>query len=236
MKEAELGSALFYRRLKNWKITYTDRLLSDILKEYNLSSGIEFYHQIATEKIDINRLKDFILSLSEEKEIKIDRIEDEGVKTDKSAGANVEGVSIGNNLNDLAFKIAKCCNPISGENVIGFISINGGVTIHRVDCSNIKALKKNYPYRIIDVKWGKGTSMLSDVTLKIVGDNEFGLLGSISNTIKELNINIVNANFETKGDRFIGKLVLQVNGTELLDHLIGRLISLKGVSEVKRVG
>lgn len=236
MKEAELGSALFYRRLKNWKITYTDRLLSDILKEYNLSSGIEFYHQIATEKIDINRLKDFILSLSEEKEIKIDRIEDDNVKVDKSVGSNVEGVSIGNNLNDLAFKIAKCCNPISGENVIGFISINGGVTIHRVDCSNIKALKKNYPYRIIDVKWGKGTSMLSDVTLKIVGDNEFGLLGSISNTIKELNINIVNANFETKGDRFIGKLVLQVNGTELLDHLIGRLISLKGVSEVKRVG
>ena len=236
MKEAELGSALFYRRLKNWKITYTDRLLSDILKEYNLSSGIEFYHQIATEKIDINRLKDFILSLSEEKEIKIDRVEDECVKTDKSTGSNVEGVSIGNNLNDLAFKIAKCCNPISGENVIGFISINGGVTIHRVDCSNIKALKKNYPYRIIDVKWGKGTSMLSDVTLKIVGDNEFGLLGSISNTIKELNINIVNANFETKGDRFIGKLVLQVNGTELLDYLIGRLISLKGVSEVKRVG
>ena len=236
MKEAELGSALFYRRLKNWKITYTDRLLSDILKEYNLSSGIEFYHQIATEKIDINRLKDFILSLSEEKEIKIDRIEDDNVKVDRSVGSNVEGVCIGNNLNDLAFKIAKCCNPISGENVIGFISINGGVTIHRVDCSNIKALKKNYPYRIIDVKWGKGTSMLSDVTLKIVGDNEFGLLGSISNTIKELNINIVNANFETKGDRFIGKLVLQVNGTELLDHLIGRLISLKGVSEVKRVG
>lgn len=236
MKDAELGSALFYRRLKNWKITYTDRLLSDILKEYNLSSGIEFYHQIATEKIDINRLKDFILSLSEEKEIKIDRIEDDNVKVDRSVGSNVEGVCIGNNLNDLAFKIAKCCNPISGENVIGFISINGGVTIHRVDCSNIKALKKNYPYRIIDVKWGKGTSMLSDVTLKIVGDNEFGLLGSISNTIKELNINIVNANFETKGDRFIGKLVLQVNGTELLDHLIGRLISLKGVSEVKRVG
>lgn len=236
MKEAELGSALFYRRLKNWKITYTDRLLSDILKEYNLSSGIEFYHQIATEKIDINRLKDFILSLSEEKEIKVEHIDDDNVKVDKSAGSNVEGVCIGNNLNDLAFKIAKCCNPISGENVIGFISINGGVTIHRVDCNNIKALKKNYPYRIIDVKWGKGTSMLSDVTLKIVGDNEFGLLGSISNTIKELNINIVNANFETKGDRFIGKLVLQVNGTELLDHLIGRLISLKGVSEVKRVG
>ncbi|MBR5203185.1 MAG: bifunctional (p)ppGpp synthetase/guanosine-3',5'-bis(diphosphate) 3'-pyrophosphohydrolase, partial [Clostridia bacterium] len=140
------------------------------------------------------------------------------------------------NLNDLAFKMAKCCNPIPGENVIGFISINGGVTIHRVDCNNIKALRKNYPYRIIDVRWGKESSMLSDVTLMVVGDNELGLLGSISNTIKELNINIVNANFETKEDKFVGRLVLQVNNTTLLDQLLGRLNALKGVSEVKRVG
>ena len=236
MKEAEIGSALFYRRLKNWKITYTDKLLSDILKEYNLSSGIEFYHQIATEKIDIARLKDFILSLIEEKDTKFERQGDEYVKEEKGAESNVEGICIGNNMNDLAFKIAKCCNPISGENVIGFISINGGVTIHRVDCNNIKALKKSYPYRIIDVRWGTESSLVSDVTLEVVGDNELGLLGSMSNAIKDLNINIVNANFETKENRFVGKLVLQVDSTSLLDQLITRLKTLKGVSEVKRVG
>ncbi len=236
MKEAELGSALFYRRLKNWKITYTDKLLSDILKEYNLSSGIEFYHQIATEKIDIARLKEFILSLTEEKDIKSERFDDEFVKEERTVDLKPGEVCIGNNLNDLAFKIAKCCNPISGENVVGFISINGGVTIHRVDCNNIKALRKNYPYRIIDVKWGKSSSIVSDVTLHVIGDNELGLLGSISNTIKEMNVNIVNANFETKDDRFVGKLVLQVDSTDLLDQLLGRLKSLKGVSEVKRVG
>ena len=165
----------------------------------------------------------------------MERPEDDGVK-DRASESKVDGVCIGDNLNDLAFKIAKCCNPISGENVIGFISINGGVTIHRVDCSNIKALRKNYPYRIIDVRWGKGSSMTSDVTLMVVGDNELGLLGSISNVIKELNINIVNANFETKENRFVGKLVLQVNGMDLLDMLLSKLESLKGVSEVKRVG
>ena len=236
MKEAELGSALFYRRLKNWKIAYTDRLLSDILKEYNLSSGIEFYHQIATEKIDISRLKDFILSLMEEKDVKIEHVDDEFLKDGRNIGCNIDGVSIGNNLNDLAFKIAKCCNPLPGEKVIGFISINGGVTIHRVECNNIKALRKNYPYRIIDVKWGKDSSVLSEVTLMVVGDNELGLLGTISNTIKEFNINIANANFETKDDRFVGKLVLQVDSTTILEHLIYRLSSLKGISEVKRVG
>ena len=234
MKEAELGSALFYRRLKNWKIPYTDRLLTEILKEYNLSSGIEFYHLVATEKIDVIRLKEFILSLNDDKYNKLERPEGEYIK-DKNSDTKVGEVSIGNNLNDLAYKVAKCCNPIPGEDVVGFISINGGVTIHRIDCNNVRALKKNFPYRIIDVRWNNEISSLSDVAINIIADNELGLLGSISNVIKELNINILSANFETKKDRSVGNLVLQVNNTNLLDQLLRKLKSLKGVLDVKRV-
>ena len=234
MKEAELGSALFYRRLKNWKITYTDRLLSEILKEYNLSSGIEFYHLIATEKIDIARLKEFILSLNEEKDVKIDKLENETVK-EKNVASHEGEVCIGNNMSDLAYRVAKCCNPIPGEKVLGFISINGGVTIHRANCNNVKALLKNYPYRIIEVKWNNESSAASEIVLKIVGDNEFGLLSTISNVIKDLHINILNANFETKESRFVGKLVLQVGNTNLLEQLLRKLKSLKGVSEVQRI-
>ena len=232
MKEAELGSALFYRRLKNWKITYTDKLLSEILKEYNLSSGIEFYHQIATEKIDIIRLKDFILSLDEDKVVKEEKAEDEYVK-DKDV--KVGEVCIGNNLSDLAFKVAKCCNPIHGDEVIGFISINGGVTIHRRDCSNVRALKKNYPYRIIDVRWSNQPEKVSEISINIIANNELGLLGSISNVIKELEINILNASFETKENRSVGNLVLQVSNTNLLNQLLNNLNSLDGIIEVKRV-
>lgn len=234
MKEAELGSALFYRRLKNWKITYTDRLLSDILKEYNLSSGIEFYHLVATEKIDIARLKDFILSLNDGKDVKTEKLDNEFVK-DKITQSKEGEVCIGNNMSDLAYKVAKCCNPIPGEKVLGFISINGGVTIHRANCNNVRALKKSYPYRIIDVKWNSETSSSSEVVINVIGDNEFGLLGTISNVIKELHINIANANFETNGNRFVGKLILQVGNTNQLDQLIRSLKSLKGVSEVQRV-
>ena len=232
MKEAELGSALFYRRLKNWKITYTDKLLSEILKEYNLSSGIEFYHQIATEKIDIIRLKDFILSLDEDKVVKEEKPDDECVK-DKDV--KIGEVCIGNNLSDLAFKLAKCCNPIHGDEVIGFISINGGVTIHRRDCSNVRALKKNYPYRIIDVRWSNQPEKVSEVAINIIANNELGLLGSISNVIKELEINILNASFETKENRSVGNLVLQVSNTNLLNQLLNKLNSLDGIIEVKRV-
>jgi GTP pyrophosphokinase len=235
MKEAELGSALFYRRLKNWKIPYTDRLLTEILKEYDLSSGIEFYHQIATEKIDVIRLKEFILSLNnEDKDVK-ERPENEFVK-DKNYDSKPAEVRIGNNLNDLAFKVAKCCNPIPGDDVIGFISINGGVTIHRNDCSNVRALKKNYPYRIIDVRWGGETANVpSEIAINIIANNELGLLGMISNVIKDLNINILSANFETKESRSVGNLVVQVSNTNLLEQLLMRLESLTGVIEVKRI-
>ena len=234
MKEAELGSALFYRRLKNWKIPYTDKLLTEILKEYNLSSGIEFYHQIATEKIDVIRLKEFILSLSDNKDNRGEKSDSDVIK-DKVEEPRVGEVCVGNNMNDLAFKVAKCCNPIPGDNVIGFISINGGVTIHRVGCNNVKALKKNYPYRIIDVKWNSESGKSSEIKIRIVGHNELGLLGSISNSIKDLHINILNANFETKESRFVGDLVLQVNNTNLLEQLLRKLRFLKGVIEVDRL-
>lgn len=234
MKEAEIGSALFYRRLKNWKIPYTDKLLNIILKEYNLSSGIEFYHQIATEQIDVIRLKEFILSLDDNKDNRLERNETETVK-EKQSEDKIGEVSIGNNLNDLAFKVAKCCNPIPGDNVIGFISINGGVTLHRTDCNNVKALKKNFPYRIVDVKWHKEDSGFSEVTISIVANNELGLLGLVSNVIKDLHINILNANFDTKGSRSVAKLVLQVNNTNLLEQLLRKLKSIQGVLEVRRV-
>lgn len=234
MKEAEIGSALFYRRLKNWKIPYTDKLLNIILKEYNLSSGIEFYHQIATEQIDVIRLKEFILSLDDNKDNRLERNETEAVK-EKQSEDKIGEVSIGNNLNDLAFKVAKCCNPIPGDNVIGFISINGGVTLHRTDCNNVKALKKNFPYRIVDVKWHKEDSGFSEVTINIVANNELGLLGLVSNVIKDLHINILNANFDTKGSRSVAKLVLQVNNTNLLEQLLRKLKSIQGVLEVRRV-
>ena len=234
MKEAEIGSALFYRRLKNWKIPYTDKLLNIILKEYNLSSGIEFYHQIATEQIDVIRLKEFILSLDDNKDNRLERNETEAVK-EKQSEDKIGEVSIGNNLNDLAFKVAKCCNPIPRDNVIGFISINGGVTLHRTDCNNVKALKKNFPYRIIDVRWNKDNSEFSEVTVSIVANNELGLLGLVSNVIKDLHINILNANFDTKGSRSVAKLVLQVNNTNLLEQLLRKLKSIQGVLEVRRV-
>lgn len=232
MKEAEIGSALFFRRLKNWKVPYSDKLLSDILKEYNLSSGIELYHHIATEKIDITRLKDFIFSLMENQDNRSARPENETIK-DKFAETKVSDmISIGANMSDISYKMAGCCHPIPGDEVIGFISISGGITIHRVSCKNVISLRKNYPYRIIDVTWSKENAGTSNVKIRIIGDNELGLLGSISNVIKELRINILNANFETKDNESVGELTLQMPKTTDTKNLLKRIKSLAGVRDV----
>lgn len=232
MKEAEIGSALFFRRLKNWKVPYSDKLLSDILKEYNLSSGIELYHHIATEKIDITRLKDFIFSLMENQDNRSARPENETIK-DKFAETKVSDmISIGANMSDISYKMAGCCHPIPGDEVIGFISISGGITIHRVSCKNVISLRKNYPYRIIDVTWSKENAGTSNVKIRIIGDNELGLLGSISNLIKEMRINILNANFETKDNESVGELTLQMPKTTDTKNLLKRIKSLAGVRDV----
>lgn len=232
MKEAEIGSALFFRRLKNWKVPYSDKLLSDILKEYNLSSGIELYHHIATEKIDITRLKDFIFSLMENQDNRSARPENETIK-DKFAETKVSDmISIGANMSDISYKMAGCCHPIPGDEVIGFISISGGITIHRLSCKNVISLRKNYPYRIIDVTWSKENAGTSNVKIRIIGDNELGLLGSISNLIKEMRINILNANFETKDNESVGELTLQIPKTTDTKNLLKKIKSLAGVRDV----
>lgn len=232
MKEAEIGSALFFRRLKNWKVPYSDKLLSDILKEYNLSSGIELYHHIATEKIDITRLKDFIFSLIDNTENKTNKSDNEIVKDKSSETKQSDVVIIGSNMSDLSYKMAGCCHPIPGDKVVGFISIAGGITIHRAECKNVISLRKNYPYRIIDVKWSKENADTSNVRIRIIGDNELGLLGSISNIIKELRINILNANFETKDNESVGELLLQLPKTTDIKNLLKKIKSLAGVRDV----
>ena len=197
-----------------------------------------FYQAITNERVNLSELRT-LLSEPEQRENTEQRsAENYSHQTELeriTSTASSDVLVIDQNLENINYSLAKCCNPIPGEKVLGFISINGGVTIHRANCNNVKALLKNYPYRIIEVKWNNESSAASEIVLKIVGDNEFGLLSTISNVIKDLHINILNANFETKESRFVGKLVLQVGNTNLLEQLLRKLKSLKGVSEVQRI-
>ena len=232
MKEAELGSSIFHRKLKNWKISFNDKIFNELLKEYDCGSGIEFYHKIATNQIDLAAMKAFILSLNEEKETHQEKA-DEEVKKDKVVENESDAMTIGANIKGMAFKMAKCCNPIHGDNVCGFVNVGGGITIHRVDCKNAKALKKRYPYRLVDVVWQGGGD--SRATIRVVAKDSFGILSDITEVMKQLEINILDASMSTRNGLYEGRFVVHVTSTNYLEQLIRKIRTIRDVIEVQRI-
>lgn len=232
MKEAELGISIFHRKLKNWKIAFNDKIINDLLKEYNCSSAIEFYHKIATDQIDLASLKAFILSVSEEKEVRPDRVEE--YKKDKPVDNENDMMTIDSNINGLAFKMAKCCTPILGDKVCGFVNVMGGITIHRTDCKNAIALMKRYPYRLINVKWHGDLS--SRASVKVVANDNFGILSDITDVMKQMTVNIIDASMSVKNGLYEGRFVVQVPNANFLERMMHNIRSLRGVIEVQRVG
>lgn len=230
MKEAELGSSIFHRKLKNWKIVFNDKMFSELLKEYDCESGIEFYHKIATNQIDLAELKAFILSQTEEKEVH--KVEEEQ-RRDKPAENENDAMSIGENINGFAFKMAKCCNPIPGDSVCGFVNVGGGITIHRVNCKNAIAMKKRYPYRLVEVKWQGDVP--SRATIKVVAKDSFGILSDITEVMKQMEINIIDASMGTRNGMYEGRFVVHVTSVNYLEQLIRKLRSLNNVTEVQRI-
>ena len=230
MKEAELGSSIFHRKLKNWKVTFNDKIFSELLKKYNCESGIEFYHNIATDQIDLAELKSFILAQTEEKEVH--RVEEEQRK-DKPVENENDAMTIGANINGFAFKMAKCCNPIPGDDVYGFVNVGGGITIHRVNCKNAIAMKKRYPYRLVDVKWQGDVP--SRATIKVVAKDSFGILSDITEVMKQMEINIIDASMGTRNGLYEGRFVVHVTSVNYLEQLIRKLRSLNNVTEVQRI-
>ncbi len=230
MKEAELGSAIFHRKLKNWKIAFNDKIFTELIKKYGCESGIEFYHKIATDQIDIAEMKSFILAQTEEKEFH--KVEEEQRK-DKPIENEGDAMSIGANINGFAFKMAKCCNPIPGDNVCGFVNVGGGITIHRVNCKNAIAMKKRYPYRLVDVKWQGDVP--SRATIKVVAKDSFGILSDITEVMKQMEINIIDASMGTRNGFYEGRFVMNISSVNYLEQLIRRLKSLANVTEVQRI-
>ena len=230
MKEAELGSSIFHRKLKNWKIAFNDKIFTDLLKKYDCDSGIEFYNRIATNQIDLADMKAFIMSQTEEKEVH--RLEDEQ-RREKTVDNENDAMTIGANINGFAFKMAKCCNPIPGDNVCGFVHVGGGITIHRVSCKNAIAMMKRNPYRLVDVKWQGDVP--SRATIRVVAKDSFGILSDITEVMKQMEINIIDASMGTKNGLYEGRFVVNMSSVNYLEQLIRRLKSLANVTEVQRV-
>ncbi len=238
-QEAEMGKEILRRKLRNRKIQFNDAIVDRLIKQYKLSSSVDLYYLIAIEKIDLNDIKK---SISEENTDQKQVVKDDPRENEKALKQPLqeEGrdfMVIDNDIDNLDYELAKCCNPISGDAVFGFVTVGKGITIHRINCPNARQMLSKYNYRVIDVKWRKTDENKTYLTtLHIIGDDQVGVLNNITTVISnDFKVNMVSLSVDSgKGRGFEAKVKLSVKDTRHLEMLVHKLLKVKGVKKATR--
>jgi GTP pyrophosphokinase len=239
LAEAENGKEILKRRFKNWKIEFEDQNINKLLRHYKLKTSPDLYYMIATDKIDILEIKDILLV--KEKPVTT-------VKESESLEAAVEKIIppatrhedyliIDDKIDKLTFKLAKCCNPIYGDEVFGFVTVGSGITIHRLNCPNAGQLISRYGYRVLKARWSdRGKGIYLPATIRITGIDDLGIVSRISDVIsRDLRVNMRSIAIDSNEGIFEGTITLFVRDTAHLDFLIKKLSGIKGVISAKRL-
>ncbi|MFP4024227.1 MAG: RelA/SpoT family protein [Thiohalospira sp.] len=239
-KEAEVGKELLKRRLKNWKIKFEDQLIDKLLKHYKLKVPVDLYYLIATEKIDIADIKAEIIKINkQEHSEKSTEIEENTTFAEEEKTSEPQGdyLVIDDKIENVDYKLAKCCNPIYGDPIFGFVTVSEGIKIHRTNCPNARQLLERYNYRVINAQWNKSLAKKSFQTIiKVSGIDDMGIVNKISNVIsKGMNIRMRSISIDSNDGMFEGQIKLFVESTKHLDMLIRKLKKEKEILKVTRV-
>ena len=250
LKETQVKDGLFAkemleRKFKNRKIEIEDSIMFHVVKKMGFKEVSDFYKQIADGILDTNLVIEKYLELKEgEKVITGDNMarsaEEFVLDESKVAGLNVpvsdDVLIIDRNLKGIDYQLARCCTPIYGDSVFGFVTINGGIKIHRTDCPNAPELRRRYGYRIVKAKWsGKGSSQYS-ITLRIIGNDDIGIVNNLTSIIsKDEKLVLRSINIDSHDGLFSGNLEVMIDDTSRLETLIKKLRVVKGVKQVDRI-
>ncbi len=242
-KLARLGREELERKLKNWKLPITmDEAVATLCKYYKVRTGLDLYGRIATEKIDMGEVKESLTrhvsgELFEQK-APAPRNTPANQKEQEGRPSSIETLIIGDAIKGLDYKMAGCCNPIFGDEVFGFTTINSGITIHREDCPNAPRLKELYPYRVISARWRSNAPQGAYVaSVRVVAEDSTGMINKITEVITgELKINIRSMSISPARDgRISGLINIEVPSTNLVDMVAFRLLKIKGVEKAYRI-
>jgi GTP pyrophosphokinase len=240
LKKSKLGRELLERRLKNWKLEITDDMLIPISKHFGHKEVVAFYEAIGEERIDMMDIKEFITSYEERKaeEALAASTAKNYEEGRKKKGGESDYLIIDGKLGQVGYKMAKCCNPIFGDEVFGFVSIKEGVKIHRISCPNAARLIENYPYRIQKVKWREDSKTSGfQALLKVVIDDA-SVYANLLGIINGFNISIRSSAMIERDNKSRGeydvKIQVSVGDNKQLDKIISTFRKTKGVVTVTR--
>jgi GTP diphosphokinase / guanosine-3',5'-bis(diphosphate) 3'-diphosphatase len=239
VREAENGKEILKRRFKNWKINFTDDVIRKLMKKYRQKNAQDLYYLVSLEKIDLTEIKE-LLSIPEATETAASRPAEEELPTQTETKSRPskhdDYLIIDEQIANVDYKLAKCCNPIFGDDIFGFVTVSEGIKIHRTNCPNAAQLISKYNYRIVKTKWKK-TSVESSfpAEIKITAEDVTGILNDISEVIsKDPKIHLRGINLNTDKGMIEGRIKLMVKDLQHLDSLMARLSGIKGIFKVTR--
>ena len=247
LKHARMGREELERKLKNWKINVPiDEAVAYLGKVLKVRTGREVYSMIALQKIDFLSIKEILnhwISGEAEEQRRVAAAEAERKKEESKAAESTpvshraDALVIDEKINNIEYKLAKCCNPIKGDDIFGFVTISSGITIHRSDCPNAARLKENYPYRVMEARWRGNADGAFRSTIAVTGADMPGLANQITEIVtREMKLNIRGLNFASRGDGTMrGSISVEVPSASIVDMLIHSIQRIRGVQRAYRV-
>lgn len=239
-KQGLYAKELLERRLKNKKLDYDEATVAHLIRKMGFKEQSDFYHQIAEGRLDPTRVLDEYQALVDQSQVKEREAEsaenfEYAHPATTEAKKNDDVLIIDKSLKGIDFSLARCCHPIYGDKVFGFVTVNGGIKIHRADCPNAAEMQRRFGYRIVRAQWsGKGSSHY-DITLRVIGNDDIGIVSNITNIIsKDEKIVMRSINIDSHDGLFSGNLVVQLDDKSKLNLLIKKLRTVKGVKQVIR--
>lgn len=243
IKDGLLAKETLERRFKNKKIDVDEGTMSHTIKKLGFKVVGDFYRAIAEEQLDINTVIEKYLEVYGQEQNPNPPImtrSAENFNFEAQDAASIAGhddvLVIEKNLKGVDYSLAKCCHPIYGDSIFGFVTVNGGIKIHRMECPNAPELRKRFGYRVVKARWsGKGTSQYS-ITLRIIGNDDIGIVNNITSIIsKEEKIMMRSINIDSHDGLFSGNLEVMVDASSKMESLIKKLKTVKGVIQVSRI-
>jgi GTP pyrophosphokinase len=242
-KDAEMGRELLERRLKNAKLEFTDTALHQLVKHFKSKTIHDFYCDIAQQRIDILAVRDFMINLEKKDSDKEQADASVQRSAENFVAQNIIPDQVGNdiltidkNLSNVDYKLSKCCNPIYGDDIFGFVSVSGGIKIHRHNCPNATEMYNKFGYRIVKAQWTGGSEADFQATLKVTGNDDIGIVSNISLLItKEMKMKLRSITIDSHEGTFEGTVSVFVNSIASLNALIKRIKNVKGVYSVSRI-
>ena len=231
------GKEILVRKLKQLKITLNEEVMNEMVSYFKTKTSLDIYYQAGTGEISNQMLKDFVshrtsfFGLFKNKAVK--KSTDEPIY---SPNVHYDSIVFGKEEESLDYTFSKCCNPIPGDPIFGFVTINEGVKVHKKTCPNAISMQSNYAYRIIQAKWVKSDERDFKVSLKISGIDRDGLISDISKVILDSKfVKLTNINIDTEGNVFSGKVSISINNNATLKKLMQDIKNIKGVDKVNRL-